>query len=111
VPFKGQIQILRVNWKEKATFFQEASNLERRLTCVQKPIPKILLNHEVFPGVSDDKESALSAGDPGLTPRSGRYPGEGDENPLQYSCLENSMDREAWWATVHGGRKGSDMAE
>ena len=79
VPFKGQIQILRVDWKGKATFFfQEASNLGRRLTCVQKPIPKILLNHEVFPGVSDDKESALSAGDPCLTPRSERYPGEGD---------------------------------
>ena len=42
------------------------------------------------------------AGDLGLIPGSGRFPGEGNVNPRQYSCLENSMDREAWWATVHG---------
>ena len=53
-------------------------------------------------GGSDGKESACNAGDPGLIPRSGRFPGEGNGNPLQYSCLENSMDREAWLATVHG---------
>ena len=47
-------------------------------------------------GGSDGKESAYSAGDPGLIPRSGRSPGEGNGNPLQYSCLENSIDREAW---------------
>ena len=41
-------------------------------------------------------------GDPGLIPGSGRSPREGHGNPLQYSCLENSMDRGAWWATVHG---------
>ena len=39
-------------------------------------------------------------GDPGLIPGFGRYPGEGNGNPLQYSCLENPMDRGAWWATV-----------
>ena len=50
----------------------------------------------------DVKESACSAGDPGSIPGSGRFPGEGNGNPLQYSCLENSMDREAWWAAVHG---------
>ena len=44
----------------------------------------------------------LRQGDPGLTLGSGRFPGEGNGNPLQYSCLENSMDREAWWAIVHG---------
>ena len=44
-------------------------------------------------------------------PGSGRSPGEGNDNPLQYSCPENSMDGEAWWATVHGGRKESDMTE
>ena len=54
-----------------------------------------------FPDSSDDKESACNAGDPGLTPESGRSPGEGNGNPIQYFCLENSMDREAWWATVH----------
>ena len=49
-----------------------------------------------FPGGSDGKESACNAGDPGSVPGSGRAPGEGNGNPLQYSCLENSMDREAW---------------
>ena len=44
----------------------------------------------------------------GLIPRLGRYPGEGTDNPLQYSCLENSMDRGARWATVHGIAKESD---
>ena len=48
------------------------------------------------------KEFAYNAGDLGSIPGSGRSPGEGNGNPLQYSCLENSMDREAWWATVHG---------
>ena len=46
--------------------------------------------------------SACNAGDPNLLPGSGRSPGEGNDNPLQYSCLENSMDRIAWWAIVHG---------
>ena len=58
-----------------------------------------------FPGGSDGKESACNAGDPGLIPESGRSPGEGNSYPLQYFCLENSMDRGAWWATVHGVAK------
>ena len=49
-----------------------------------------------------DKESACNAEDPGLIPRSGRSPGEGHGNSLQYSCLENPMDTVAWWVTVHG---------
>ena len=49
--------------------------------------------------------SACNTGDPGSIPGSGRYYGEGNGNPLQYSCLENSMDGEAWWATVHGVAK------
>ena len=48
---------------------------------------------------SDGKESARSARDPGLIPGSGRSPGEGNGSPLQCSCLKNSMDRGAWWAT------------
>ena len=51
---------------------------------------------------SDGKESACNAGDLGSIPRSGRSPGEENDNPLQYSRLENSMDRGVWWATVHG---------
>ena len=49
-----------------------------------------------FPGDSDGKVSACNAGDPGSIPGSGRYPGEGNGNPLQYSCLENSVDWGAW---------------
>ena len=55
-----------------------------------------------FPLTSDGKASACNAGDPGSIPGLERSSGEGNGNPLQYSCLENSMDRGAWWATVHG---------
>ena len=54
-----------------------------------------------FPGDSDSKESACSAGDPGSIPGSGRSCGEGNGNLLQYSYLENTMDRGAWRATIH----------
>ena len=49
--------------------------------------------------------NAGDIGDAGSIHRTGRSPGEGNGNPLQYSCLENSMDRGAWWATVHGVTK------
>ena len=55
-----------------------------------------------FPGGSVSKESACSAGGLGSIPGLGRSPGEGNGNPLQYSCLENPMDRGIRWATVHG---------
>ena len=58
-----------------------------------------------FPGGSDGKASAYNAGDPGSIPWLGRSPREGNGNPLQYPCLENLMDRGAWWATVHGVAK------
>ena len=58
-----------------------------------------------FPGGSEGKASACSAGDLGSIPGSGRSPGEGNGNPLEYFCLENSMDGGAWWATVHGVAK------
>ena len=54
---------------------------------------------------SEVKASACSVGDLGSIPGSGRSPGEGNGNPLQYSCLENPMDRGIWWATVHGVTK------
>ena len=61
------------------------------------------INKDVFfPGGSEVKASASSAGDLGSIPGSGRSPGEGNGNPLQYSCLENLMDGGAWQATVHG---------
>ena len=58
-----------------------------------------------FPGGSEGEVSACNAGDLGLFPGSGRSPGEGNGNPLQYCCLENPMDGEAWSATVHGFAK------
>ena len=58
-----------------------------------------------FPGGSAGKESACNAGDMGLIPGSGRSPGEGNGYPLQYSCLENPMDKGVWWATVRGVTK------
>ena len=58
-----------------------------------------------FPGGSDGKESACNAEDQGLTPGSGRSPGVGNGYPLQYSYLENPMDRGAWQATDHGVAK------
>ena len=58
-----------------------------------------------FPCGSDGKESACNAGDLGLTPGSGRSPGEGNGYPLQYSFLENSMGRGDWQATVYGAAK------
>ena len=60
-----------------------------------------LLCAEGFPGGSDNKESACIVGDPGSIPGSGRFPGEGHGNPLQYSGLENFKDRGAWKAIVH----------
>ena len=61
-----------------------------------------------FPGGSVLKNPPANAGDAGVISGSGRSPGEGNGNPLQYSCLENPMDRGAWWATVCGVTKESD---
>ena len=64
-----------------------------------------------FPHSSVGKESACNAGDLGSIPGLGRSPGEGNGNPLQYSCLENPMDRGAWQATVHGVKRVSHDLE
>ena len=61
--------------------------------------------YSCFPGGSDNKEFACSAGDPGLIPGLGTSLGEENGYPLKYSCLENSMDRGVWQATVHGVEK------
>jgi len=58
-----------------------------------------------FPGGSDGEEFTCNAGDLDSIPRLGRFPGEGMAYPLLYSCLENFVDRGAWWATVHGVAK------
>ena len=65
-------------------------------------LPKLNLDYR---GGSNGKESACNAGGLGLIPELGGSPGEGNGNPLQYSCLENSMDRGSWQATVHGVAK------
>ena len=57
---------------------------------------KVMTNLDSFPGGSDGKASAHNAGEPGSVPGLGRFLGEGNGNPLQYSCLENPRDREAW---------------
>ena len=64
-----------------------------------------------FSGGSEGKESACNVGDLGLIPESGRFPGEGHGNPLQYSYLENPMDRGAWRAIVHGVTKETKLSD
>ena len=74
----------------------------------QKPILCIVMcicQSLGFPGGSDGKESACNTGDLGSAPGLGRSPGKGDNSPLQYSCLENSMDRGAWQPIAHGVAK------
>ena len=74
-------------------------------TVVSEQTPSLpswnLESSQGFPGGSDGKENTCNAGDPGSIPGSGRSLGEGNGNPLQYSCLENPTDRGAWQATVH----------
>ena len=65
-----------------------------------------------FPCGSDGEEFACNAGDLGSILGSGRSPGEGNGNPLQYSCLENSVDKGAWQATVHGvAKSGTGLSD
>ena len=72
--------------------------------------PRKVVAQNSFPCSSDGKEPVCNAGDLGSIPGSGRSPGEGNGNPLQYSCLENPMDKGVWWATVHGVTKvGHDL--
>ena len=64
-----------------------------------------------FPGGLDSNESTCNAGDLGLIPGLGRFPGEGHGNPLQYFCLENPMDRGTWWAYSLWGRTELDTTK
>ena len=78
------------------------------------PLRRDKLSTAVFlglPGGSDSKEPACNAGDLGSIPGLGRSPGGGHSNPPQYSYLENSMDRGAWWATVHGVTKSLSLSQ
>ena len=99
----------RKEWLPIPVFLPGESHGQRRLAGHNSQARKesdtterlTLLLPATFPGGSNSKESACSAGDPGSIPGSGRFPGEGNGNPLQYFCLKNPMDRGAWWATVH----------
>ena len=71
------------------------------------PQEKEMMTKVGFPGGSDGRESTCSAGDPGSIPGLGRYPEGGNGNPLQYSCLNNFMDRGAWQA-IGSQRVGQD---
>ena len=72
---------------------------------------QVLYETTGYPGGSDGKESAFSAGDPDSIPGLGISRGEGNGNPLQYSCLENPMDRGAWRTTVHGVAESDMMSD
>ena len=81
--------------------FSSAICLVLGWNCKQHSYCEDLLNPMGFPASSGSKESACNERDPSSISRSGRFPGEGKSSPLQYFCLENSMDREAWQAAVH----------
>ena len=72
-------------------------------------VAKYVLFNRGFPGGLVVKSLPANAGDAGSIPGLGRTPGEGNGNPFPYSCLENPMDRGAWWARDHGVAKESDM--
>ena len=101
--FKVNLTSLHVPQKKRKVhhLFLNGRNLELPRQC-DFPVTQTAVG---FPGGSDGKEPACNVGDPGSIPGSGRSPGEGNGNKLQYSCLENPMDRESWWATVHGVAK------
>ena len=84
-------------------------NLLKFLFFEVELIYNVLILAMGFPGGSDGKESACNAEELGLIPGLGRSPGEGNGNPLHYSCPENAMDRRTWQAIVHGVTKEADM--
>ena len=90
---------VKINPLQSIKYFSKANvsyEHQDKFFLIQHPIRQ----HMSFPGGSDTEESACKTVELGSIPESGRSPGEGNGYPLQYSCLENSMDRGAWWATV-----------
>ena len=100
VPFKRS-----VNWM--APTHTDEGHLLSQVTLASTTDVQGIIAFVGFPGGSDSKVSDRNVEDPGSIPGLGRSPGEGKGNPLQYACLENSMDGGAWWATVHGVTKSS----
>ena len=108
----GMQAVTRLPWEAVYSSFPERLLEKSDLFKVYKLMGTRELSgstYKPFPGGSDGKESACNAGDLGLIPGWGRSPGEGNGYPLQYSCLENPIDRGAWQATVHGVTKETDM--
>ena len=103
-PKDGTLVVFRARGQQQKnltrTFDVESGGTANRDILLIKHLLQALIRG--FPGSSDGKESACNAGDPGSIPKLRRSPGEGTGYPLQYSCLENSKDRGAWWATDCG---------
>ena len=89
-------------WPDKYTHISRCASEKNIYMCFSKTY---ICAYICFPRGSEVKASASNAGDPGSIPGLGRSPGEGNGNPLQYSCLENPMDWGTWWAAVHGVTK------
>ena len=102
---------LRKGVKVRNVIERKGNESEQRFTALPQGVTvlprwetvdsQLLCQRRGFPGGSDSKEYTSNVRDWGSIPGSGRSPGEGHGNPLQYSCLENPKDREAWWARVH----------
>ena len=100
---QGMLKKLKKKKKKIYIYIYIWNRLEKMVdTCCLPGICNNLGSFLCFPGGSDGKESAYNAEGQSLIPGSGRFPGEENGYPLQYSCLENSVDRGAWWARVDG---------
>ena len=97
--------VLSIDYKIKSSMYLR---ILLKLTCLYTQKCLLIVS---FPGGLDDIESACNAGDLCSIPESGRSPGEGNGNPLQYSCLENSMDRGTWKAISPWGGRESGMTD
>ena len=93
------------NLSIKDEYMRNTDSQSGELSCV---VYEYIKSIEGFPGGSGIKNLPANAEGLGSILGSGRFPGEGNGNPFQYSCLQNPMDRGVWWATVHGGSKESD---
>ena len=94
-----ELKSLLMKVKEESEKVGLKFNIQKTKIMASGPISSVQFSSSV------GKESACSAGNPGLIPGLGRSPGEGNGNPLQYSCLKNPMDRAAWEVAVHGVTK------
>ena len=80
-------------------------NSKEKTDAAETSLIILLRKLKGFPYGLHSKESAFNVGNPGSFPGLGRSPGEGNGNPLRYSCLENSINRETWLATIHGSQR------